>query len=146
MWGRTTCPEVCGDGSFGSFDIMRIGFKMMSPEILTENIVTMVRRVGISEILNWNWNKNQYFRQEERMRILQWKQIYMTGKKFFSECETHFVHCFRNRWDMYRWQIWNSRSAEDPMYHLRMSLQNQKARKWVFKWEWSLWYWLTKCA
>ena len=24
-----------------------------------------------------------------------------------------------------------SRSAEDPMFHLRLSLQNQKARKWV---------------
>ena len=56
----------------------------MSPEILTENMVTMVRRVGISEILNWNWNKNQYFRQEERMRILQSKQTYMTGKIFFQ--------------------------------------------------------------
>ena len=59
----------------------------MSPEILTENMVTMVRRVGISEILNWNWNKNQYFRQEERMWILQSKQTYMTGKIFFQNAE-----------------------------------------------------------
>ena len=60
---------------------------MMSPEILTENMVTMVRRVGISEILNLNWNKNQYFRPEEKMRILQSKQIYMTGRMFFQNAQ-----------------------------------------------------------
>ena len=60
---------------------------MMFPEILTENMVTMVRRVGISEILNLNWNKNQYFRPEEKMRILQSKQIYMTGRMFFQNAQ-----------------------------------------------------------
>ena len=64
----------------------------MSPEILTENMVTMVRRVGISEILNWNWNKNQYFRPEEKMRILQSKQIYMTGKNFFLQNAQHILY------------------------------------------------------
>ena len=92
------------------------------------------KKVLVLKSVDKNWISS-YCRQDIKMGNHLWNLNWMTGRNFIQNLnkivQNYEQNLNKKCWESEDLKMLISRSAEDPMFHLRLSLQNQKARKWV---------------